>query len=878
MSYFHWVSIHCNYSFSYYVHWGKNEFNGTYDVIINNTATISSLTTTYDSIGHYDVTISAENPLSYQEILLQLTIRGVINSFDFFNPLDAIPVVVTNTLQQVDVMADGAGVADLNYECTDVDGTVYPFNSDVTLSNYFVFESTKPYSVEQDVFCKLNLTTPLDATNVIATYGVVEDIIVPPTLTVPFIPTNETFTYELTEHIGTNVTYRWNFGNGDILWTNGTFDKRTIDYAFNKYGNYTIEVHMWNQVSNSTITVDITIVDTLAGLEFTAEIFDSHFEQATNISFSLKVGTAVNIWIDYGYSVSGTPVKSPVAFDMDTVGYALFGRGSYTYPQRGVYNVSVICTNPVSHAQIWKEVSIETAVEGFEVTLKQANEGTHKLDFLEQDEELEVVTSITAGDNVKYYYDVGDGRDVIKTTNTSIKIKYSKWRVDPPYTIRVWAVNIISNETQETSIAVQRSIQPLEGFNLIHGPENTTEDMEIKLELTSGDYFDCSFDWGDGHTEYLSYDDYLLKTGILYHRFVDEGGWPVKMNCSSRLYEIELNITAYSYTPVGSFGIFTYKVCPGEEGKLIEGAGILKDEFPIECPVMFYCTGQKGTNVTYHFDFGHANEEGVRATSSQYLVTHNETYHTFMFPTKPVTNHKYFKVQITAESAVGSYIMYKQVHMMESILNFTVGLKEETVMIGQLANFTATIINNPYKPCFSIDYGDKFEKEEYKLEFFGHSECTTQPDYTGQVYLKGFETTQVGVALPLQSYKYLDVLSYPITVTAKNSVSMMIFTTTVKISDLRCEPPITTFDTALAKKIQDAGEKSPMMRCRKYSVLTKVVVDCLKKPVSVQRSWALKRVNMINDTELGEIRTEVLEEIEVPGKLITSALQTFTCC
>ena len=855
------------FTLRYYVHWGKNDFNGTYDVAIDNSATISSLTTTYDAVGDYNVTIVAENALSIEEILLPLTIRGVVTSFDFFDPLDAIPVVVTNTLQQVDVMAAGNGVADLNYACTDVDGTVYPFSSDVILSNYFVLETTKPYSVNQDVFCKINLTTPLDATNVIAAYGVVQDDIVPPTILVPFVPTNQSFTFELTEHVGTNVTYRWNFGNGDILWTNGTFDKRTMDYTYNKYGNYTIEVHMWNQVSNSTITVDITIVDTLAGLEFTAESFNSLFLQATNISFSLQVGTAVDVWIDYGYAVGGAPIKSPVAFNMDTVGYALFGRGSYTYPERGTYNVSVICTNPVSYVQIWKEISIETKVEDFEISLKQANEGTYKLDFLEQDEELEIITSISAGDAVKYHYDVGDGRDVIVTTDTSLKITYPVWRVDPPYTIRVRAINIISNETQETTIAVQRPIQPLEGFNLIHGPENTTEDMEIRMELTNGDYFDCSFDWGDGKTEYLSYDDYLQKNGILYHRFVDAGGWPVKMNCSSRLFETELNITAYSYTPVGSFGISTYKVCPGDEGKLIEGAGVLRDEFPVECNVMFYCTGQKGTNVTYMFDFGYSDEEGLRATSSQYVVTHNETYHTFTLPAG--TNHHYFKVRITAESAVGSYMMYKQVHMMESILNFTVGLKEESIMIGQLANLTATIINNPYKPCFSIDYGDSFEKDNYKLGLFGHSECTTKPDYLNHIYLKGFETTKVGATLPLESYKYLDVLSYPITVTAMNPVSTMVFTTTVKINDLRCEPPITTFDTALAKKIQDAGEKSPMMKCRKYSVLTKVVIDCLKKPISIQRSWWLKRVNMINDTELGEIRTEVLEEIEIPGKLIS---------
>ena len=38
------------------------------------------------------------------------------------------------------------------------------------------------------------------------------------------------------------MTYKWDFGNGDILWTNGTFNQLTIDYMYTKFGNYTIKV------------------------------------------------------------------------------------------------------------------------------------------------------------------------------------------------------------------------------------------------------------------------------------------------------------------------------------------------------------------------------------------------------------------------------------------------------------------------------------------------------------------------------------------------------------------------------------------------------------------------------------------------------------
>ena len=112
--------------------------------------------------------------------------------------------------------------------------------------------------------------------------------------------------------------------------------------------------------------------------------------------------------------------------------------------------------------------------------------------------------------------------------------------------------------------------------------------------------------------------------------------------------------------------------------------------YPVECPVLFYCGKQIGTNITYHFDFGYVNEENVRQKASQWLEKSNETYHTFTL--SEGSNNKIFNVEITAKSAVGSTKRILQVHMLESILNYTVGLREETIMIGQLANFTATVI------------------------------------------------------------------------------------------------------------------------------------------------------------------------------------------
>lgn len=122
------------------------------------------------------------------------------------------------------------------------------------------------------------------------------------------------------------------------------------------------------------------------------------------------------------------------------------------------------------------------------------------------------------------------------------------------------------------------------------------------------------------------------------------------------------------------------------------------------------------------------------------------------------------------------------------------------------------------------------------------------------------------MTLPLISYKYLDVIAYKVVVIARNPVSEMTIEFPVKINDLQCDPPKTTFDTALAPSILLAAEKAPMRRCRKYNILTKVIRDCIKKPTTIVRSWLLHRVSVINDTERNEIRTNILETFPIDSK------------
>lgn len=88
------------------VHWGKNEFNGTYDYEVD-AASISALTMQYSEIGQYNVTVYCENGLGNDQIVIVTTILGPIVKTVFADPADPITVVKTNDDQHVAVQVEG---------------------------------------------------------------------------------------------------------------------------------------------------------------------------------------------------------------------------------------------------------------------------------------------------------------------------------------------------------------------------------------------------------------------------------------------------------------------------------------------------------------------------------------------------------------------------------------------------------------------------------------------------------------------------------------------------------------------------------------------------------------------------------------------------
>lgn len=839
------------------MHWNYESFNGTYDEHF--TAATASSTHSYVQPGEYYIFVLAENHISNTSAQILVTVRGIIESAEFEDLERKVLPVPTSTPQLVDMFANGSGLAYVNFSSIEHDQTEHSFSLYVLMSNFFYLHTEYTYSVQQDVLTTIKVGHPLNEENYAAAYGSVEDLIaVMELVEYPPISTNISYTYVVKTHVGTNVTYRWTWGDDRVSYSNGTYDLREMAHSYDNFGNYTGELYVWNQVDNKSIPFRVVIQDVVMGLEFTSPTLDTIFQQITNVSFKMDTGTGISIHVDFGYN----NVVSPTALNMDVIGDSLFGRAAYIYPEGGLYNISVIVNNAVSTSVITMVAAIEVEVADFEVELKQEFEGTLKLNYLEQGETLSITTTIAAGDNVMYYYDVGDGRPTIVTPNTTINVTYPVWRTDPPYELTVFAVNLISNISVSMPVSVQMPVHELQGFELINDVENSTEAMKMELLITGGDFFNCSWNMSDGSTDKLiQYQHFLSDDGIVYHQF-EAGIYNVTVSCANRLYEFVTSTIAYSYDPVSLFDVDIYRACIGEE--FMEGVGDFLNTYPIECPVMFAITNQKGTNVSYEFNYGYFDENGEAVTSISFEK--NETHHLFQF-TIPDTNIQRYTVGIRAFSAVNEVSRELNIELIESVLNVTLMLAEEPVRVGSLANFTVGVNGRPYKPCYTMDFGDKTEKGlEYQTIMFGHPECTTKEEHTYHIYMAGFEDMEPDIMHKLLSYMYMDINVYPVVIIGKNLVSTFEVNFPAKILDLPCDAPELQWDSAIATKWEQAEEKSAFFRCRRYSILTKARKECVKPLTFIERSWGLRMVEWNNDTQ----SFETLETVEIPGKVFTN--------
>ncbi len=239
---------------------------------------------------------------------------------------------------------------------------------------------------------------------------------------------NEVITFTASITAGTNVTYRWDFGDGFSAVG------QRVPYLYLQTGTYTATVEASNSSNSLTATTRVTITDitepsvvTITGLTVQNSspaavneviTFTAHIRAGDNVTYRWDFGD--------GFSAVGQEV-------------------THVYPQAGPYTATVLAINSINRLTATTRVTITSIPEPSDEAIAGL---TIQNTPVTLNEVITFTANITAGTNVSYTWQFGDGgSDVGQIVN----------HVYPQagtYTARVVASNSTNTLTATTVVSI----------------------------------------------------------------------------------------------------------------------------------------------------------------------------------------------------------------------------------------------------------------------------------------------------------------------------------------------------------------------------------------------------------------------------------------
>ncbi|XP_033125653.1 uncharacterized protein LOC117123757 [Anneissia japonica] len=137
--------------------------------------------------------------------------------------------------------------------------------------------------------------------------------------------TNETVVLSLSEHNGTEVTYEWDFGNGDRMLG---AEYKTVEYSWSLAGIYSVKVKAFNNISEDTdifiITIEDPVHDIITFLPTSPQprkpdrdVDVTNITEAAMIRWKVLEGTNYFVYVELGTTEKGRLSASPRSSTME---------------------------------------------------------------------------------------------------------------------------------------------------------------------------------------------------------------------------------------------------------------------------------------------------------------------------------------------------------------------------------------------------------------------------------------------------------------------------------------------------------------------------------------------------------------------------------
>ena len=411
--------------------------------------------------------------------------------------------------------------------------------------------------------------------------------------------THDPVVFNIPWHSGSNITYIWDFGDGNTLRTK----INTTSHTFTSSGTYYVTLIVANSVNQRVLHAVIAVFDFIRGLRFPKPIEARAVGLATEINWESAEGTNLTYVVDFG---DGSPRYDKVtALEASRKGFI-----THTYASVGNYTVTVFAFNLVGpNISISSQALVEIPVDEVYFSLPAAHV-TQTVYFAVGDS-VTVNRILTNGTNVKCAFDFKDGSPITISTEYSTSHVYSDTGT---YKIEISCYNAVNSVKRLLNATVEvQKLERITGLVLTAAPTVFGTDSEITVKMASGTTFFCTISFGDGEALQI---DYSHLGEVLAHSFPAVGSYNISVSCHNRLGNKE-------YILVHDVDIPIKRVVVTSEKRFIR----VHENISVDVTV------QEGSRIKFKWDFN----DGSTYTAYRAIADVNQLvsrFHAFSNPGK----------------------------------------------------------------------------------------------------------------------------------------------------------------------------------------------------------------------------------------------------
>lgn len=414
---------------------------------------------------------------------------------------------------------------------------------------------------------------------------------------------------------GTNVTYMWNFGDGENVTTLTPW----VTHLYKATGTVTVNVIATNKVSLSAIWCSVVIQERIAGMEFRENALLSIQNGSTaSIGWFLRNGSHV----DFNISVETTEGEKHTAnlTDAKVPGATFFAiyKTNLTIP--GVYLVTITAANELDSVTIKGNLSVQRAISGVVMTHPGVVKTNQTFNF--------TVLPHQGEETAQYFLLTMDG----SSTNTTDKVISHTYHKAGRYKVSLVATNDISSASASCAevIIVQDVIEGLV-INSSNHEVGVNAEAHVHWKVSQGSEISIHVDYGDGVTKLFNKSITVadIFVAISMHNYSASGEYPFTINVSNLVSSQKANTTVYVETPVQDAKLALQRGSVEKaEGDLCNGDLYVAVNDTVTATV----TAGNGTNVKTVFDFGNGPTSNVTYSHRQFPENGTTAKHSYSAP------------------------------------------------------------------------------------------------------------------------------------------------------------------------------------------------------------------------------------------------------